>query len=205
VLALRAAGPAEGPSITEVPVARTPSDVALGYGRAWVASSGARTISRIDAASAEPTGEPIDVGFRPSRIAVGAGGVWVTSESAPQVARVDPDTREVGDPIRLEASASAIAAGFGAAWLTTGEQSVVRVDARSQAVTRAIPVGREPSAIAVGPNAVWAVSSDFGTLVQIDPRAARRTGPAVDVGRRSSTRSRLARAPCSCSTRTNGP
>jgi YVTN family beta-propeller protein len=61
-----------------VQVGEDPRDLVVSGGTVWVADSGDDTVSRIDAASAKPAGDPVAVGDDPIGVAAGGGSVWST-------------------------------------------------------------------------------------------------------------------------------
>jgi streptogramin lyase len=68
--------------VTRIAVGDAPTDVCVGRSAAWVANSGAGTVSRIDASSGSVVGT-VRVSTRPNRIATDGRSVWVTFLGAP--------------------------------------------------------------------------------------------------------------------------
>ena len=110
--------------------------------------------------------------------------VWVASSKPASVHRIDPKTnKEVaivpvpGDPC------AGLAFGFGSLWVplcakqeraeqSRGKQnSIVRVDPRTNRISATIPIGPagEESGIAASNDSIWIVTDSAGTLVRIDP------------------------------------
>ena len=59
----------------------------------------------------------------------------------------------------------------GAIWVAnSGDDSLSRVDPRTDSVTKAISVGGEPVAVAVGEGSVWVVNGADDSMSRIDPR-----------------------------------
>ena len=90
-------------STVELPVGDSPTQVAAGEGSIWVANFNARTITRVDAASAE-IAETIAVGAKPGAIAFGEGFLWVLRPATDSLIPIDASARrwtgdvyEVGD------------------------------------------------------------------------------------------------------------
>ena len=50
-----------------------------------------------------------------------------------------------------------------------GDDTVVRIDPTTRAVTTTIPVGKAPAGVAVGAGSVWVANSGDGTVSRIDP------------------------------------
>jgi YVTN family beta-propeller protein len=109
---------------------------------------------------------------RPGGLRGGSGGVRVSETvGASVVAAIDSSGRPVG-LARLEGSPSAIAYAQGSVWVTMSNQdSVSRIDPKTNAVQQTIGAGHGPAGIAVGGGFVWVASSLDGIVWQIDPRA----------------------------------
>ena len=72
----------------------------------------------------------------------------------------------------MPSSPSAIAYGEGSVWVTMSNQdSMARMEPRTNTVQQTIRVGSAPDGIAVGAGFVWVASSFDGTVRQIDPRS----------------------------------
>jgi virginiamycin B lyase len=110
--------------------------------------------------------------------------VWVASSKPASVHRIDPKTnKEVaivpvpGDPC------AGLAFWFGSLWVplcakqeraeqSRGKQnSIVRVDPRTNRISATIPIGPagEEGGIAASNDSIWIVTDSAGTLVRIDP------------------------------------
>jgi YVTN family beta-propeller protein len=77
---------------------------------------------------------------------------------------------------------SAVATGAGAVWVASADDnSVSRVDPKTNTVKQTIPVGDGPSGIAVGGGFVWVANSLSTSVSQIDPRANGGSGAVVKV------------------------
>jgi len=61
------------------------------------------------------------------------------------------------------------------------DDTVSRIDPRTDAVTDTLPVGNEPTAIAAGEGAVWIANAGDGTLARIDPDT-REVSKTIEVG-----------------------
>ena len=73
-----------------IPTGRGPKGIAVGAGGVWVANSITSTLTRIDAETSEPAGQPIKVAINPYAVDVAGDNVWVTSPPAGQVQRLSP-------------------------------------------------------------------------------------------------------------------
>jgi len=148
-----------------------PSGIAFGGGDIWVANILAGTVSRIDPDSNGVVGEPIRVGNNPTAVAFGEDAVWVTTVDDRSVSRIDPESVDV-ETFDVGAAGRGVAVGGGAVWIgDSAENRVVRVDAKTNAVTQTIGVGSGPSALAFGAGALWVANTLDGTVSRIDPES----------------------------------
>lgn len=139
----------------------------------------------------------IHVPGHPFRLAAGEGLVWVLNR-APRpcppsrpctVTRIDPRAnRVVGKPTRLPADGWDLAAGFGSVWATQFDGRLIRIDARTGAITarisaRPIYFG---SGVTVGGGFVWTGNDDErnarGSVSKIDPDTNRVVGNVTGLG-----------------------
>ena len=118
----------------------------------------------------------IPVGSRPIAIAAGEGAVWVANADDETVSRIDPETLEVVRTIGIGVPASDIAVGEGSVWVASSSGVLVRIDARTNAVTETLDLGGPDElapfgvyGVATGAGAVWAASGSRQVL-KIDPR-----------------------------------
>ena len=138
---------------------------ALG-GTVWVAPSSG-SLSRLDARTGRVL-QQLAPAAGLAAIAVGDGDVWVAGGEGGDVT----DVSSAGSLTTIPAGngPTAIAVGAGAVWVADSiDNSVVRIDPNTDAVTTTIPVGRSPSALAVGAGSVWVADSGDGTITRIDP------------------------------------
>jgi YVTN family beta-propeller protein len=148
----------------------TPTGLAVATGSVWVAHGLLGSVSRvgtdgtvlatIDDAAPRASG---------GSIAVGDDVVWFVSSSG-VVTRIDPSTNAVVLPSGVAGSLpSAVATGFDAVWVAnTGDNSVVRMNPRTNGVVNEIGVGGGPRGIAVGERAVWVTSEADDSVSRID-------------------------------------
>jgi streptogramin lyase len=156
------------------------SDVAYGFGSVWVAGGNDSTLVRLD--PQHNGSEQIDLGASRAApqpvfsVRVGAGAVWVMRGN--DVLRIDP-TKYAVTGRRPVNQPQGIAGGLDSLWVTTLDERILRIDARtmkpvySQDVSRIcyFPLVAEGSlwavAVIVAPNTppeVWRL--DPGTLAQ---------------------------------------
>jgi len=105
----------------------------------------------------------------PENLAVDAHSIWVAETGRVALARVDPATRR-SRSIPIGGRAESVAIGFGSIWAVTPDQDTLwRIDPRTNAVTRSIVVGPDPTWLTVAGRYVWVASETAGTLTQVDP------------------------------------
>jgi DNA-binding SARP family transcriptional activator/DNA-binding beta-propeller fold protein YncE len=148
------------------PSARGRLAVAYGSGGLWVGSQD-DVVTHLDGRGRVLARIGGIVG--PENLAVGPRSVWVAETGRVALARVDiPTHRRRSIPIGGRAESVAI--GFGSVWAVTPDQDTLwRIDPRTNAVTAAIVVGPAPTWLTVAGRYVWVASEAAGTLTQVDP------------------------------------
>jgi DNA-binding beta-propeller fold protein YncE len=91
-----------------------------------VANRGDGTVSRIDAATGRPQGEPIATGRAPGALAVTRTGVLVLDTDLGAVLEIDPDSERVSRVLQVGGFPASIAVGGGAAWVVDSRAGTVR-------------------------------------------------------------------------------
>ena len=152
----------------------TPTGLAVGQGSVWVAHGLAGSVSRLDP-SVNAVSEAIE-GLAPrangGTIAVGEGAVWFVS-SIGTITRVSGAERSIGLP---GTSPSAVAVGEGAVWVANAtDNTVVRMNPRTNSVVRTFTVGRSPRGVAIGDGAVWVVAEGDDLVTRIDTASSSAT------------------------------
>jgi hypothetical protein len=129
----------------------------------WAGSH--RALSRIDPETSRLVPREIST-WGP--MAYGFGSLWVLGT---ELERVSAATGKIVGIVDLVGGRADIATGFGSVWVVDDEsQSVLRVDARQEAIVRTFDLRGSPLGIAVSEDGVW-VASDDGTVALIDPEA----------------------------------
>ncbi len=160
--------PGRGAIVASVPVDARPGGVVVDGGSAWVANTGADTVSQIDTRSATQT-RVIDVGRSPVGIAAAAGSIWVANSGERTVTRINEATGRVTGPITVGNGPLALAATQDAIWVANATDSTVsRIEAATGNVTATVPVAAGPVALAVGDEGVWIVSADTASVTHLD-------------------------------------
>jgi class 3 adenylate cyclase/streptogramin lyase len=155
--------PGSGDIVGQVPVGRTPVDIAFGEGSLWVANQDGGTVSKIDPDSGREE-DRFSPSGKPGGITVGAGKVWVANQFSNNLAVLRPDGT-VDDTIELSGPKD-VAAGTDAVWVVANtDREVVRIDADTYDLRKL----SDGTAVAVGPNGVWVANGraltrfDLGT------------------------------------------
>jgi hypothetical protein len=94
----------------------------------------------------------------PTGVAASEDSVWVWSnEAIASVIRIDPATNKVVGTVTLPGGADGLAIGPGSVWVTDGtNDTVVKIDARTNSIATTLHVGVGPQSIVVDPNGnVW--------------------------------------------------
>jgi DNA-binding beta-propeller fold protein YncE len=74
--------------VATVPVGRGANGIVIDRGNVWVANQLDNTVTRINAATATPIGEPITVDRGPAGLAVAAGALWIVHNETGTVGRI---------------------------------------------------------------------------------------------------------------------
>jgi streptogramin lyase len=121
------------------------------------------------------------------RVVTGYGGVWVLGSGL--IYRVDPATGKTLTTIPARGAGAElgdITAGAGAVWVTrTGlHPGVYRLDPRRNRIASFIRLPLVPTGITAAYGRVWVTEArqGQGTVVRIDPRTGRVSGPPITAG-----------------------
>jgi serine/threonine-protein kinase len=107
----------------------------------------------------------------PSGVAVGDDSVWVRSNDILASAiRIDPATNSVIASVQLPGGADGMAVGAGSVWVSdSSNDTVVKIDARTNSISRTIDVGVDPQAIVVDPDGnVWVSNQGDATISKVN-------------------------------------
>jgi DNA-binding SARP family transcriptional activator/DNA-binding beta-propeller fold protein YncE len=182
-----------------LPLGTAPSSVAIGTEDVWVLDADDRTVSQIDAENRHVL-RTFSTGSIPTDIAAGRDSIWVANGGETSgglfpasISRLDPDSGEIDTPIALPRSPGGhlfgvlaglsrqqIALTHDAVWVINPDQSVSRIDPKTNRVAATV---RDVSAenIAAGEGEIWV--TEGSTIAQIDPssnRVSRRIELEVD-------------------------
>jgi class 3 adenylate cyclase/DNA-binding beta-propeller fold protein YncE len=152
-------------------VGHTPTTVAFGDGRVWVANFDDSTIQWIDPKTQQPSPAQGGLPGNPTGITVGGGFVWVTFGLAVgEVVQIDPTQRNVVKPISVGTGVAGIAFGDGFAWAVNGQtDELLKIDPTSASVVDHIPLdtGSGANGVAEGGGYVWVAESLTGALLRV--------------------------------------
>jgi YVTN family beta-propeller protein len=102
-------------AITQIPVGRGPSAIAVGKRSVWVASALDGTVKSIDPATSAVI-TTIPVGSTPTAIATDGDNVWVASGGDSKLVRIDERSNRVTANVEIGGSPQALAVGGGRVW-----------------------------------------------------------------------------------------
>jgi class 3 adenylate cyclase/streptogramin lyase len=153
-------------------VGHTPTSVAFGEGRVWVANFDDSTIQWIDPQTREPSPAQGGLPGNPTGLTVGGGRVWVTFGLAVgEVVQIDPTQRNSVKPIPdVGTGVAGIAFGDGFAWAVNGQtDELLKIDPTSATVTDRIPLDPDSGAkgVAEGGGYVWVAESLKGAVLRV--------------------------------------
>jgi YVTN family beta-propeller protein len=102
-------------AITQIPVGRGPSAIAVGKRAVWVANALDGTVKSIDPATSAVI-TTIAVGSSPTAIATDGDSVWVANGGDGNLVRIDERTNRVTAKVEVGGSPQALAVGGGKVW-----------------------------------------------------------------------------------------
>jgi DNA-binding beta-propeller fold protein YncE len=101
--------------------------------------------------------------------------VWVMNAGKDSIEKIDGKSNKPGEALTgLHKPCSGLATGFGSLLIPTcGDQSLVRVDAKTGKVSATLPFGAANvnSAVAVNADSIWMLTDGKTTLSRIDPES----------------------------------
>ncbi|HEV7420429.1 MAG TPA: BTAD domain-containing putative transcriptional regulator, partial [Mycobacterium sp.] len=172
---------ADGSFHDPVAVGASPDGIAVVGKTAWVANTGAGSVSKIDL-ERHVVVQTTPVGLAPQALAVFGSDLWVVNGGAASVSRLSLKTDQPVDTIPVGNLPSAIAADKSGIWVVnTGDDTVERIDPVTGKPDNPIAVGFRPAGIAVAANTVWVSNSGDGTVSPI-AATSRVVGSSIAVG-----------------------
>jgi hypothetical protein len=115
------------------------------------------------------SGPPIKVGKDPQDVAFTSGNVWVANLKDGTVTRVDTKTDKTRS-IKAGGAPSAVAAGAGSIWTWIYNDSVNRIDIKTNKVSPYFDTGPVIDAIAFGVGALWVAHGKANQVTRVDPK-----------------------------------
>jgi class 3 adenylate cyclase/streptogramin lyase len=166
--------PSTGHVLGGANVGTTPTALAYGDGRLWVANFDDKTIQSIDVSSRAAAPAKGGVLANPTGIAVGGGFVWVTNGFSGQVVKIDPKQSNVVVPIHVGSGVQGVAYGFDQVWIADpNEGALLRLDPVTGDTTPIVLADdAQPLDVATGGGSVWVTDGQGGRVFQVDPGTA---------------------------------
>jgi len=167
--------------IADVPIAGSPTRLAVGGKTVWVGNDDSGTVSGLDQRTHAPTKLVTTQGF-PSDLAVGEGAIWAIDGRSGVLRKIDPVYGRIAGKARIAATNPAydvgregfdpmsVAAGLGSVWVTDGSRTLTRVDPEATKVVGRIDLRVPLDGVAVGSGAVWAISGASASVIRLDRR-----------------------------------
>jgi YVTN family beta-propeller protein len=172
---------ADGSFHDPVAVGASPDEVEVAGKVAWVANTGAGSVSKIDL-ERHVVVQTTPVGVAPQALAVFGSDLWVVNSGAASVSRLSLKTDRVVDTVTVGNLPGAVAADASGVWVVnTGDDTVMRIDPITGRADKPIPVGFHPDGVAVDANTVWVSNRGDGTVSPIDTKS-RIVGSSIAVG-----------------------
>ena len=156
------------------------SDIAVGFGSVWVADGNDGTVTQIDP-KLNAVQATIQLGAQDElapnpvfSVTVGAGGVWVTRGNT--LVRIDPKSGEPVARYPVPPPVS-IAADDDWVWLTTQDERLLRIDARTGARTGTLALPATGFSVLAGRPEVWlTVPLEGGQVWAVEPDSVTQAG-----------------------------
>jgi serine/threonine protein kinase len=186
------------PVLQTIAVPGRPNAVAIGGGRAWVASFGSPRLRVFDVRTGRRIRPDVRVGVGTSSLATGFGSLWILNQITGAVRRLSLGVgRGISGPVDISPGPAGLPPGH-AQFVTTGESGVwatvrsirpgvvdrverVRPNDVPLRVVKTIPMPTGAQALAVGYGAAWVVNNKQDTVTRIDLETGEQT--VVGVGR----------------------
>jgi len=120
-------------------------------------------------AAGQITGKPIPVGKDPQDMAFTPGNAWVANLKDGTVTRIDTKTDQTRS-IKTQGAPSAVAVGAGSIWTWIYNDSVNRIDIKTNKVSPYFDTGPVIDAIAFGVGALWVTHGKANQVTRTDPK-----------------------------------
>ncbi|MGH2828585.1 MAG: hypothetical protein ACRDKF_16620 [Actinomycetota bacterium] len=134
----------------------------------WVGNAGDLSVSRLDLATGEPTGDPIPLPVRPGQIAAGEH-LWVGAIEGSDIVRIDTgDPGKPPVPIAVGRDPAALALDGSEVWVAALNGGLIARVTPEGEITDEITELEFPSALAMLGSDLWAADVTKGTVSRID-------------------------------------
>jgi serine/threonine-protein kinase len=163
----------------EINVGDSPSGIAVGPEKVWVAARGVGDVQAVDPRSNEADPPAASIPSVAS-VAVAFDSIWAVSPPESAVYRLDPleGTAPVKIPVGIAPSDVAFDENY--IWVANqGDNTVSRIDPEANEVDATEEVGAAPRSLAAGEGSVWVANIDAGSISRIDAATAKREGSAI--------------------------
>ena len=120
------------------------------------------------------SGPPIKVGKDPRDVAFTSGNIWVANLKDGTVTRVDTRTDKTRS-IKAGGAPAAVAAGAGSIWTWIYNDSVNRIDIKTNKVSPYFDTGPVINAIAFGVGSLWVAHGKANQVTRVDPKTNKTT------------------------------
>jgi len=150
--------------VSSSPVLPQFSDLAFGFGAAWIADRTANAVTQIEATTLRKVRD-VSVGRAPEAVVVGFGSVWVANSEDDTVSRFEVSGLEpvvgetvpvVSAPIPVGDDPVDVDVGDDAVWVVNrGDRTVSRIDPKAGKVVATIKLENELVRVAVAAGSVW--------------------------------------------------
>ena len=120
------------------------------------------------------SGPPIKVGKDPRDVAFTSGNIWVANLKDGTVTRVDTKTDKTRS-IKAGGAPAAVAAGAGSIWTWIYNDSVNRIDIKTNKVSPYFDTGPVIDAIAFGVGSLWVAHGKANQVTRVDPKTNKTT------------------------------
>jgi streptogramin lyase len=157
--------------VATIQVGGSPSAIATGAGKVWVADRTADTVTSIDPASGQ-IDTRVGVCAAPAGLAVTSTDVWVACSGDGMLGRIALSASKIVATIPVGHQPTWVTLGFGSVWTSDPlTASVIRVDPSTNNVVARVPVGSGAGPLSVVGGSLWMSDPQAASADRIDPRS----------------------------------
>jgi streptogramin lyase len=163
-----------GKRLHTVATGKGAADLAVLEGTLWVLNVLDATITRIDPATGETLGSPLEVPGRPVALESTNGRLWVVDCASGSLLEIDPDFGETVGSVEIGRGANDVEAFDGSIWISDWSAgTVVRVNPATARVVAEIHAGDTPGRLAGGSSSLWIADPRGRRILRVDPTSNR--------------------------------